>query len=76
MKIPLELRWRVRLAADLVLLLVVVFVLDRQGAPAWATTLAVVVVTRASQLGVAIDLAALQSTVRAIERADAPREPK
>lgn len=54
--------WRARLAIELGALATFLLVLNAQGAPAWALTLAVAVFTRAAMLDTRADLARVQNT--------------
>lgn len=53
-----------RLAGDVGLLALVLFVMHHNGAPFWALALAVYVGTRNSRVDTAVDKAATQSTIR------------
>lgn len=56
--------WRLRAAADLIVLAAFLFVLSSQDAPGWAMTLAVFIAIHPSRIAIAGDLAALQTTVK------------
>lgn len=70
------LRVYVRSLGDLVVVVTAIVSMHFQGAPAWAMTLALLVATRASLLVTAMDLAALQDSIRKTIDETMPKQPR